>query len=362
LSQPKLLPKQLLKRVASFEEDEVLDDWISFQAGVVARLNTSTEKLRVLVSMPASREMLKFAVAMMRKLEASKAGDEFKLALFRYDEKPAEEPPRLEGDIGAALNPYIVYQGAGPSCHVQQWRQLTPDFVKEYDYVWHIDGDIGSEFFSWDIFRHYLLELRPMMAQAACLPSQGASVGTGTYWSHLRMRPPKDDGQVPAVWETWYLEMMYPIFSTRIWPVLHQHMTKLPGYQPFPMEGFWSNIFWNILQHHCLDVPGIVVNLAPLKHRNLKGYTKTASHCSKGLGAYDCQEATQQEVDLIAATFCPPDTKTDRESWPQRTPCRHATRPNDATQPDVQRMWYIAYDENAPIPPINASRRTLRLL
>jgi len=353
---------ELLVRVAKGEDLGSLGlAWSKFQDGIASRLKYSAaSRLRVLISSPVAKHMLQNAAAVVRKLREARAQDEFHIALFRYDEPAGQALPELDGEIGKVLNSIIVYQQGGPSCHVHQWRKLTPEFVRGYDYVWAVDGDVSmTDFFSWDIFRHYLLEFQPLAAQASVLgapPDNQDTQGHSTHLRMLRMRGPKADGTVAAVAEVERIEMMAPLISTRYWPLVQQRMLNVSGNQPFVISGYWNRAMWHAFEQGCLDVPGIMVNLSPMRHLNYQGYTKTKSHCRKTLPRKECYPMSQEEVDRLAAIAgCPPGTATDIKSWPGRNVC--GWQSHDSIKKMGLREWFISIDDDtSPIPLINFSR------
>lgn len=281
--------------------------WAIYQADLLEALRDArppalgqTERrLRILIATPVTAGMLETVAFNMEKLQQNHAGDEFDLALFYY-QQPAGAPPEMPAAVRAALQPHLALQRAGPGCKAQLWRMLGGDLASTYDYVWLIDGDVRMDYLSWDLYRHLLLDLDPLVSQPSIVgwaPGRRAS-----DHSHLNMKPVSRTGKLPLAHEVRLVEMMAPLVSTRLWPALYQRLSLIAGASAWSVEGFWNQVVYAAKEAGCAATHPLVINVAPLRHANCHDLKRTG-RCITDWDPRDCYNVTATEAALLAAAF-----------------------------------------------------------
>lgn len=281
--------------------------WASYQADLVASLSAATKphperKLRILIAMPVTVSMLETLALNLKKLQQNQAGDEFKLALFYY-ESPEGKRPEMPIKIAQVLDPHLDYERAGPGCKAKHWRGLGADLVRKYDYVWLMDGDLQMDYFSWDLYRHILLELDPVVSQPSIL---GWAPGKrATDLKILAMKRMRHDGEFPLALETHIIEQQAPLISTKLWPAMYKRLTSIEGKSSWSVEGWWDRTAIVMKQMGCLKTYPMLINASPLRHANCHDLNvkDNPAHCERGWKTHDCFKVTSEEAHALDKAF-----------------------------------------------------------
>ena len=117
---------------------------------------------------------------------------------------------------------HIVIRHVGAGCLMNFWSRITPAVSRDYDYIWLLDGDMDLSYFSWPIYRSVLLQLDPLISQPAVLPRIPG--GRSTDIPVLRMRTPSADGDFHVAFSSPRSEVMTPVISQKLWPVIHERL------------------------------------------------------------------------------------------------------------------------------------------
>ena len=70
----------------------------------------------------------------------------------------------------------------GIGSKITQWKKITPNISKLYDYLWFLDGDMSLEKFNWKSYYNMLVEINPILSQPGILPA--SEDGKASDWEH----------------------------------------------------------------------------------------------------------------------------------------------------------------------------------
>lgn len=289
--------REVLEEVGRGNWSEDLESaWTKYQAEKLADLERErpapSRKLRTLIVSPVSSGMLETIAYNARRLTANRAGDTFKFALFHYHLQEGMALPTMEPDVGEALLPHVVYQHAGPGCKVDFWKHLTPEVASGFDYYWLADGDVRVDFFSWDLYRYFLLTVDPLVSQPSIV---GWSPETrGTDHGELRF-----NGSQPMSMNLHLVEMQAPILSAKIWPTVLKRAEVVNGTSAWAVEGIWNAVAAISKVVGCSERPSILVH-SPLRHANCFDLSVGGSRCVRNFLREDCFALSPDESAMLA--------------------------------------------------------------
>mmetsp|Transcript_102144 Transcript_102144/g.309884 ORF Transcript_102144/g.309884 Transcript_102144/m.309884 type:complete len:312 (+) Transcript_102144:63-998(+) len=198
----------------------IVEGWARNQRRLTAKLRKMfrpyVRKVRVLVAMPVSNRGEDAVVNFeynMHKLQNNSFGDVFDYALFHYDDDATEweKKPWYKDTNGPVVRKWV-----GPICKSEAWYQLEPSLIKQYDYVWLVDGDLRFDYFSWDLYRTVLSMLNPLVSQPSFLPAGPG--GRSTDIGSLQMSgKDKATSYFTIAKEAERSESMAVLVSTQLW-------------------------------------------------------------------------------------------------------------------------------------------------
>mmetsp|Transcript_106574 Transcript_106574/g.330924 ORF Transcript_106574/g.330924 Transcript_106574/m.330924 type:complete len:507 (+) Transcript_106574:68-1588(+) len=295
-----------VSNVASAARNDSVDNlWAAYQAELAQAVQSTfpqkREPLRILVVSPVSGETL--AVDdfeyNLNKLISNTAGDIFAFALFHYDTNDTEWKQK---HWYSGPNSPIVKADTRPLCKGHVWSTMTPAFVKPYDYIWLMDGDLRLDYFSWDLYRSVLVGLDPLVSQPSILPRSAG--GRSTDLAKLRMVGTQG-GMFPIAREVNRSEGMAPLISKRLWTAFHERLKRND-----PHSIWYTNDFWDLaatLSKTFCDKTGVLlVNGSPLRHMNrhdllAPGTIGSTHDCLTGCGGEDanCRLLSSKEMKLM---------------------------------------------------------------
>lgn len=301
----------LLKNASAGDRDpSLVSHWASYQARLLDALRAARRpaerELRSLIVTPVKDAMLETVVFNLQRLQQSQAHDVFDVALFNYAAPPGSAvPDRFAKD----LRPHLVKYQAGPGCKAHFWEELDrlfPDGLGHYDFLWLMDGDVRLDYFSWDLYRHVLLDLDPVVSQPSILGWTPSTIASDHV--DLRTQIVGEDGSFPLAYETELVEEMAPILSTKLWPAILERLRHTES--DWPIEGFWNSAATALQQADCVGIRPLVVNAAPLRHADCGGSARAGASrlrgkrdCVLGWVEGDCFGITDQEAERIVQAF-----------------------------------------------------------
>jgi len=293
---------------------DLQDEWAAYQAELLHQISTKpfpARRFRILIASPVTLGMLETLAYNVQKLKQSQSKDEFHLALFYYKQE-LNKVPKLERRVRKILKPWLFLQKAGPGCKVHFWRShLVPSLTDQFDYLWLMDGDLRMDYFSWDLYRHFLVRHEPVLSQPSIVGWTPATRSTDHKSLRMRSDPQNlnsryhthdKDLPFPLAWESFKVEMQAPLVSTKIWPVIFQRMKTVNGSSAWAIEGFWNALGVAAKAKGCSKTLPIVVNAAPLRHANCHDLVSNTRCLTKWVQG-DCFNVSSAEAVLLSESL-----------------------------------------------------------
>ena len=155
------------------------------------------------------------------------------------------------------------YKFIGKGCKMEQWKKIKPSFVKNYDYLWFSDGDIGLEKFNWKIYKKMLITYKPLLSQPSMLPKFKG--GRGSDHKYLNWRKDK------TIQKIHHIEIGTPFISTKIWPIIYEKIKLTDRRSVWETEKFFNKVSKDCGKDKYLN------HLSPVIHYDFKNLQKDKS-------------------------------------------------------------------------------------
>ena len=125
----------------------------------------------------------------------------------------------------------------GIGSKITQWKKITPNISKLYDYLWFLDGDMGLEEFNWKSYYNMLNTI---------------------------LKCSKDK---------WYngIENGTPFISTKIWDLIYEKMILTD-----PRSTWETVLFYNKIAND-LNSPKLINFFSPVVHHDFRNLNKIKS-------------------------------------------------------------------------------------
>lgn len=210
--------------------------------------------------------------ANLKKLKKNRANDTFEFALNHHDS--SNELWKKHSWYTNETGP-IVVKKKKHGCKVEFWGQIEPKLAQKYDYVWLLDEDMRLDFFSWDLYRHFLATLDPLVTQPSIVSREKGGRSTNKVW--LRMEGP-NDGTFGVAHEIDRTEVQAPILSSRIWEPINMRLKAGDLKSEKYVADFWD-MAAVLSKIQCQKPNALLINGSPLRHMNYKTQTTQKSDC-----------------------------------------------------------------------------------
>jgi hypothetical protein len=285
--------------------EEAIAAWAEYQAQMVSYLNTQfwqgkpNSSLRVLVINPVqnSNASVDNFIRNYRKLKNNSFGDVFHFALFFYQGHHALFEKQHEWLKPKDSGP-VVFSSRKQLCKAEAWYEITPDMAAKYDYLWLIDGDLGLDLFSWDLYRTVLVNMEPLISQPSVVPKgrglrSSDLVGLNMkYWGRI-------NNMLPIYIEIGRTEIMCTMVSSQLWPSFYNRLEHTDRLSAWFTSDFWD--FAALLSKvDCGRPAPLLVNAAPVRHLNFHDLFHSG-RCSKFCGSdgSNCKNPSDMEMSLL---------------------------------------------------------------
>jgi hypothetical protein len=308
-----------LEQVWSGSDDaDVREAWAEYQRRLTEVLaddyfpsqkhydNKSSEPLKVLIVTVTedSQRAVDFLEANLEKLQNNSFGDTFDLALFIQtgsDDNFKSRPWYTQH------NGQVVMKQKKAVCKAEAWLQIQPAMAGRYDWIWLLDGDIGLDMFSWDLYRVVLANAQPLVSQPSIIPRRPGELASDIpdldmkWWMTL-------DGSMPVSLGVPTTGTSCVMLSAFLWPAVHSRLATTRGLAASNTSVFWDIAAW-VSRIECFRPPPTLVNVAPVRHMyelNLTGIGGCTSACAEN--DRTCQLISEDQWKLMgesASSYSP---------------------------------------------------------
>jgi hypothetical protein len=285
--------------------EDVVQSWNAYQESLVEYLNDEffqeprQGNLRVLIVNPLqdSEQAAENLERSMEKLHNNSFGDTFNFALFLYQGTDAHFNTRKWYNDPNV----VVRKSLAPMCKAEAWYTLEPEMVAEYDYVWLLDGDLGMDVFSWDLYRTVLMNMQPLVSQPSVVPiSPGKRSSDLQVLNMLQWK--LQQGQLPLLIEIARTEIMCTVLKSELWTAFHNRLAAIDRLTAWYTSDFWDLAAW-MSTMQCSKSPPLLVNAAPIRHLNYHDIFhsgRCTRHC--GRDGVNCRLVTEEQTELLLNT------------------------------------------------------------
>jgi len=282
--------------------------WAEYQAKMVSYLNTQfwqgqpNVSLRILVINPVQNSNLSLEnfIRNYDKLTNNSFGDVFHFALFFYQ---GSDSLFEEYDwTSVSKSGPVVFSSKERICKAEAWYQITPAMAAKYDYLWLIDGDLGMDLFSWDLYRTVLVNTEALISQPSVVPKgrhQRSSDLDGLNMYHWKLV----NHSMPVYIEIGRTEIMCTVVSSQLWPSFYNRLEHTDRLSAWFTSDFWD--FAALLSRlDCGRPAPLLVNAAPVRHLNFHDLF-TGGRCSKHCGSdgSNCKNPSATEMSLMTKSL-----------------------------------------------------------
>lgn len=284
--------------------DQASAMWAEYQAQIVSHLNWEfwhghrDVSLRVLVVNPVqnSHKALDNFVRNYQKLQNNSFGDVFHFALFFYQ---GSNDKFTEHDWYHDPDGPVVFASTAQTCKAEAWYLITPELAAKYDYLWLLDGDLGMDLFSWDLYRTVLVNMEPLVSQPSVVP-KGLDLRSSDleglnmwHWETL-------NGMLPVYIEISRTEIMCTVVSSQLWPSFHDRLEHTDRLSAWYTSDFWDFVA-TLSRVDCGRPAPLLVNAAPVRHLDFHDLFHNGSRCSKHCGSDEsnCRNPSGRQMELV---------------------------------------------------------------
>lgn len=134
----------------------------------------------------------------------------------------------------------VVYN-KGPK--LKQWKLIKPCALKNFDYIWFCDCDLGFETFDWSLFRYYLINdndllYQPYISKQPKLNGKIVSQKTSSY-NHLKFVNAKKEKCV----STHFIEVQTPFIHSNLYNIVYERMKLMTNDKSIWGLDYWWSYF-----------------------------------------------------------------------------------------------------------------------
>ena len=160
----------------------------------------------------------------------------------------------------------------GIGSKITQWKKITPNIAKKYNYLWFLDGDMGLEKFNWKYYYNMLLRINPILSQPGI--SASSKNGRASDWPHLCCTN-ENFNTIQKTHRGNAIENQSPFINTIIWPLIYEKMALTN------VKSDWEVCFFYNKIADDLDSIKLVNFFSPVVHHDFRNLNKIKSVDSK---------------------------------------------------------------------------------
>jgi len=159
----------------------------------------------------------------------------------------------------------------GIGSKITQWKKITPNISKLYDYLWFLDGDMGLENFNWNSYYNMLVKTNPILSQPGILPASEGEKASD--WKHTCCTDKNRNTILKCSKDKWYngIENGTPFISTKIWDLIYEKMILTD-----PRSTWETVLFYNKIAND-LNSPKLINFFSPVVHHDFRNLNKIKS-------------------------------------------------------------------------------------
>ena len=159
----------------------------------------------------------------------------------------------------------------GIGSKITQWKKITPNISKLYDYLWFLDGDMGLEEFNWKSYYNMLIKTNPILSQPGILPASKG--GKASDWKHTCCTDKNRNTIFKCSRDKWFngIENGTPFISTKIWDLIYEKMILTD-----PRSTWETVLFYNKIAND-LNSPKLINFFSPVVHHDFRNLNKIKS-------------------------------------------------------------------------------------
>ena len=159
----------------------------------------------------------------------------------------------------------------GIGSKITQWKKITPNISKLYDYLWFLDGDMGLENFNWNSYYNMLVKTNPILSQPGILPASEGEKASD--WKHTCCTDKNRNTILKCSKDKWYngIENGTPFISTKIWDLIYE---KIILTDP---RSTWETVFFYNKIANDLNSPKLINFFSPVVHHDFRNLNKIKS-------------------------------------------------------------------------------------
>jgi len=159
----------------------------------------------------------------------------------------------------------------GIGSKITQWKKITPNISKPYDYLWFLDGDMSLEKFNWKSYYNMLVEINPILSQPGILPA--SEDGKASDWEHTCSTDKNRNTIFKCSKDKWTngIENGTPFISTKIWDLIYE---KIILTDP---RSTWETVFFYNKIANDLNSPKLINFFSPVVHHDFRNLNKIKS-------------------------------------------------------------------------------------
>jgi len=159
----------------------------------------------------------------------------------------------------------------GIGSKITQWKKITPNISKLYDYLWFLDGDMGLENFNWNSYYNMLVKTNPILSQPGILPASEGEKASD--WKHTCCTDKNRNTILKCSKDKWYngIENGTPFISTKIWDLIYEKIILTD-----PRSTWETVLFYNKIAND-LNSPKLINFFSPVVHHDFRNLNKIKS-------------------------------------------------------------------------------------
>ena len=157
----------------------------------------------------------------------------------------------------------------GIGSKITQWKKITPQISKHYDYLWFLDGDMGLEKFNWNSYYNMLVNLNPILSQPGILPAFKG--GRASEWPHTNLTDKNKNTIYKGYNKDNVIENGTPFISTKIWDLIYEKMILTDDRSDWETCNFFNKIAID------LNSPRLINFISPVVHHDYRNLNKIKS-------------------------------------------------------------------------------------
>lgn len=230
----------------------------------------------------------------------------------------------------------VVMNVKEQGCKPQYWRKITSQMVSEYDYIWLLDEDLRLDYFSWDLYRTFLIAWGPVVSQPSVIPRLpvywptparddpvNVTVQKATKVRSVAMEASEPGSGLLVAKEVSRSEVMTPFIDARLWSSIVKRIGDQDDSADWGLDAFWDS-FAGYAKWACGKNNSLKINVLPVRHMNYHNLQTSKAKCQSSFGPdnINCHIPTKSDDAIVmkALTQICPNMEGDKVA---RVPSEH---------------------------------------